>query len=217
MGALLDHIAVPHDQDRIRVPDGGQAVGDDEGGAAFHHGGKGLLDPLFCADVDGGGRFVKDQHRGQAEHYAGDAQQLLLTLGEGTAVFRYEGVVAFRQPADKAVGMGRFGGGDDLVVRCFRAAEGDDLPDRTGRQPGILQDHADVPAEGFPADAARFSPVQADCSAVDIVKAHQQVDERGLPAAGRTDDRHAFPGLHVQVQVRDQRAGGIVGETYMLQ
>ena len=54
-----------------------------------------------------------------------DDPEVLLTLGQGTAVFRNEGVVAFRQPADKAVGMGRFG------------------LSRLRRQPGSVQCHGD--------------------------------------------------------------------------
>ena len=47
--SLLHDVAVPHDQNGIRVPDGGQPVGHDEAGAALHHLLEGLLDADFRA------------------------------------------------------------------------------------------------------------------------------------------------------------------------
>ena len=44
--------------------------------------GEGLLNLQLGARVDGGRRLVENQHRRQAEHHAGDAQQLLLPLRE---------------------------------------------------------------------------------------------------------------------------------------
>jgi hypothetical protein len=50
--------------------------------------------------------------------------------------------------------------------------------------------------------------VDRDPPAVDLVEAHQQVDEGRLAGAGRTDDRDRLAGLDVEVEVVDQ---GLVG------
>ena len=123
--------------------------------------GKGLLDAHLGAGVDGGGSFVQDQHGRQAEHHAGDAQQLLLALADVAAVLRDDGVVAVRQSADEAVGVGGLGGSHDLVQGGVRLAVGDVLPHRTGPQPGILQHHAVAAAQrsaGHAADVGAVTP-----------------------------------------------------------
>ena len=65
--ALLDDVAVLHYQNDVGLPNGGQTVGHDEGGAPLHQLGKGLLDLLLSAGVDGGGGLVQNQQRRQAE------------------------------------------------------------------------------------------------------------------------------------------------------
>ena len=47
---------------------------------------------------------------------------------------------------------------------------------------------------------------------VDLVEAHQQVHERGLAGARRADDRDGLAGLHLEVQVLDERLVGLVAE-----
>ena len=44
MGAPLDNPALLHDHDAVRVADGGQAVGNDEGGSSGHQGVHAVLD-----------------------------------------------------------------------------------------------------------------------------------------------------------------------------
>src|SRR5262249_19193789 len=52
--------AVPEDDDAVGRGDGGQAVSDDEGRAAFAQPGDGLLHFFLALRVEGGGRFVQD-------------------------------------------------------------------------------------------------------------------------------------------------------------
>lgn len=53
MTALLDNISVLHDQDNVRLLDGGKPVGYDKAGPSLHHGGKGILDLQFRAGIYG--------------------------------------------------------------------------------------------------------------------------------------------------------------------
>ena len=75
---LLDDVAVLHDENHIRLADGGQAVGHDEAGPGLHHSVERLLDVRFGAGVDGAGRLVENEHGRRREHHARDAQQLPL-------------------------------------------------------------------------------------------------------------------------------------------
>ena len=73
MVALFDDIAVFHYQDDISALDGGESVGYDKAGAAFHHRGKGILDLDLGTGIDGGGCLIEDQHGRQAQHNSGNA------------------------------------------------------------------------------------------------------------------------------------------------
>ena len=50
-------------------------------------------------------------------------------------------------------------------------------------------------------------------AAVELVEAHDQVDERRLAGAGRADDRDRLPGLGDERQVLDQRRVRLVART----
>ena len=89
---------VAHHEDDVRVADGGEAVGDDEARSALHEAGERVLHDELGARIDGGGRFVEDQRGREREHYPRDAQKLLLPLGERSAGFAEDGIVALRQP-----------------------------------------------------------------------------------------------------------------------
>ena len=120
VAALLHNVAVLHHKDHVRLADGGKAVRHNKAGTALHHAGKSFLDTHLSAGIDGGCCFVQDQHRRQAEHHAGNAQQLLLALTDVAAVLGDDGIVALRQAADEAVCMGGFGCCHDL----FKLASG---------------------------------------------------------------------------------------------
>ena len=60
--SLFNNVAVPHDKDEVCIPDGGQAVGDDETGTAPHQVVHGGLDALFGAGVHTAGGFVQNQN-----------------------------------------------------------------------------------------------------------------------------------------------------------
>jgi hypothetical protein len=53
--ALLNHSAIINDQDLIGVPDGAEAMGDDEAGATGHQTQKGRLNALLGAGVHAAG------------------------------------------------------------------------------------------------------------------------------------------------------------------
>src|SRR5699024_4841175 len=112
--ALLDDVAVAHDQDGVGVPDGGQPVGDDKAGAAAHQVVHGGLDALFGAGIHRAGGLVQNQDPVVRQDGAGDGQKLLLALADVGGVLVQLHLVAAGQRADKVVGIGSLGCGDDL-------------------------------------------------------------------------------------------------------
>ena len=93
MVAAFYDVAFAEDEDIVGVFDGGEAVGDDEGGAAFHEGVHGALDDLLGAGVDGRGGFIQDKDWLIGDDGTGDGELLLLTLREADLVIE-DGVVA---------------------------------------------------------------------------------------------------------------------------
>ena len=192
-------------------------MGHNEAGAASHEGFKGALDVLLRAGVNGGGSLVQNQHGGQAQHDAGDAQQLLFALRQAAAILGDDRIIALGQAADEAVGMGGFGGSDDLFIGGIGLAHGDVLPDGAAFQPGFLQHHAVALPQAVAGDIHDVVAVQRDPAVVHIIEAHQQVDQRGFAAASGANDGHPLAGFHVQAQVLDQFALGYIGEAHIAQ
>ena len=66
MRAALDDFAVLEDENLVGTPDGGQAMGDDEGGAALAQRRESVLDFLFTLAVETRRGFVEDEMLGSA-------------------------------------------------------------------------------------------------------------------------------------------------------
>ena len=113
--------------------------------------------------------------------------------------------------------MGGTGGGYDFLIGGIGAPEGDILPHRAAAEPGFLQDHAPRAAQRVPRQVADVVPADRHRPAVHIVEPHEQVDDGGLAATGRSDDGNALPVLHRQREVPDQLAVGRIGERYAIQ
>ena len=109
VAAFLD-LAVLDDQDAVGFDDGAQAVGDDEGGAVFHHFGHGLLDQLFRFRVQRGGGFVENEDLRFFQHGPGDGDALALAVGQEDAALADHGLVLQRQFGDEIGGAGDGGG-----------------------------------------------------------------------------------------------------------
>ena len=217
MIALLDDVSVFHDKDRVGLADRGKPVGDDETRPSLHHTCERRLDPDLGAGIDAAGRLVQDQHRRETEHDAGDAQKLFLPLADVAAVLCDDGVIAVRQTADKAVGMGCLCRFYDLFFGGFRFSVGDIVPDGPGLQPGVLEHHSVIAPQRVACHLADIRSVHLDPSAVHIVEPHQKIDQRGLSAACRPDDRDPLSRFHVQGKVLDQRFVRHIAERHVLQ
>ena len=187
MRALLDQLTMVEDADEIRIADGAEAVGDDEGGAVGAEAVKGLLDEFLGGVVEGGGRFVQQKQRRIFQQCAGDGEPLFLAAGETDAAFSGEGVQPLGQVADEAGGVGRIEDAPQLIVRGFVLREGEVFADRGVEKEGFLGDEAGVVAEPFLGDFRDGIPVEQDFSGGRFVEAGKQVEQGGFSGAGGTD------------------------------
>ena len=74
-----DATVVEHDN-QVGIADGGQAVGNDKGGAPLHDGVHASLDELLRAGVDTTGSLVENEHARVSHGSSCDGQKLTLTL-----------------------------------------------------------------------------------------------------------------------------------------
>lgn len=91
----------------------------------------------------------------------------------------------------------------------------DVFQDRTLKQPRVLQHHAEGTAQVAARIVAHVAPVDEDRAGVHIVKAHEQLDHRGLAGTGRPDDGDRFTGGHVAAPVVYDRLPGVIAEAHV--
>ena len=93
MSAAFDDAAGFDDQNLIGAADGGEAMRDDERGAAAHQVREAFLDHGFGFGIEAGGGFVENQDARIGEDGAGDGDALALAAGKFHAALADDGVV----------------------------------------------------------------------------------------------------------------------------
>ena len=83
MIAVLDNLALVEHEDAIRFLDGGEAVGDDEGGSARTCCVQRLLNEAFIFGIQGGRSLVQEQDGGISVERTRQSDALTLTAGQG--------------------------------------------------------------------------------------------------------------------------------------
>ena len=94
---------------------------------------------------------------------------------------------------------------DRLARRVRHRAVGDVGGDRVVEQHDLLADERDLPAQIGEADRREILTVEQHAARARRVEARNQVDERGLAAARRPDERDRFARRDVEVDVFERR------------
>lgn len=216
MAAGFGQAALVEDQDAVGVADGGQAVGDDDGGAALHEFFDGGLDELFGFGVDAAGGLVEDEDARVVGDDAAEGQQLALAGGEVGAGFLELGFVGLGELFDEWCCLHGFGGSADLVVGDV-GAEADVLFDAAGEHEHVLLDRLNGAAQVLEGDAADVDSVDGDAAGLDVPHAGQEVGDGGFAGAGVADDGHGFAGIDGEGEVLQNRFVLDVGEVNVLE
>ena len=165
-----------------------------------------FVERLARLRVEGGERLVHEQRAGLADQSASQGTPLPHPSREGVDA----GV-------GKLVEVHETEGLLHALVR-LRARHARELQ-REGdvgaeRQPGekrrILEHHGAVRTRSSDTLAA-----DEDLAARDAVQARDQVQERGFPAAGRAEEAHELPRLHLEIHVDDPGAASRDGATWV--
>lgn len=160
--AALDDAATFQDEDTIGAANRGEAVGNDQNGAVFHDAIEGLLDESFGFGIEGGGGFIEDENTGIMKDGAGDRDALALTAGQINSAFTDPGFVTLGKLFDELMGVGDFGGSDDLIAIVAHLSKGDVLGDRTGEQDGVLGDDANLVTQAGEGEVAYITTIDRD-------------------------------------------------------
>src|SRR6476469_9019629 len=136
--ALLDDLAVLHDEDQVCVSDRRQAMGDDEAGSVGPEGRHSVLYEQLGARVYRRGRLIENQQRWLSDERPSDREQLLFTGADVTGLLVDHGPVTVGKAAHEAVDVRSLSGAANLLVSRIGPAVGDVVTDRTMEQPGVL-------------------------------------------------------------------------------
>ena len=215
--AAFDDAAVVEDDDEVGAAEGGEAVSNDEGGAAVHGAFHGGHDFLLGVGVDGGGGVVEDEDGGLEDDGAGESEALALAAGEGGALLADDGFISVREFHDEVVGLGDFSGFFELFAGSAGGAEGDVGGDGVGEEEGFLEDQADGAAEVVELEGAGVVAVDEEVAGGGVVKAGDEGEEGGFAGTGSAEDGDDFAGLGGEGEVGKDRFTRAVTEGDVLE
>src|SRR5918995_5562594 len=190
MASVFDYPAILQNQDEVRAGHGVEIVGNDQGRLPGHEAIQGFLDLRLALDVEARHRLVQDQDGGIADECPGDGYPLALPSGEGVAPLADDGLVPIFEVHDEVVGVGCFGGSDNLLRGGVQLAVGDVLLDGGAEQDRVLEDDPDLLAQGLELEVLYVPPIDLDGASSGFVKAEDQADEGRLAGSRSADQRH---------------------------
>ena len=147
VGPGLHDASVVEHQNARRIAHGGEPVGDDEGGAAFHDLIERLGNPRLGYRIERARRLIKNENRWVFQKRTGDGEALALAAGQKPAALADVRFKAVRVAVDEIERLCPRGGFAQFRVASIRLADPQVLADRTVEQKRLLKHHANVAAE----------------------------------------------------------------------
>ena len=150
---------------------------------------------------------------GVLEQHAGDGQPLLLAARQAVAPLADDGVVALGQGGDEVVDARRPARVDQLVVGGVGPGVAQVGADGVVEQVGVLGDHPDGARPGWSRVRSRTSwPSTRTAPDRHVVEAGDEVGQRGLARARRTDEGDHLPGLGGERDALEDPVGRLVAQ-----
>src|ERR687898_2736008 len=198
MASVFDYPAALQNQDEVRASHGVEIVGNDQGRLSGHEAIQGFLDLRLALDVEARHRLVQYQDGDVPDDGPRDSDPLSLAAGEGVAPLAYDGLVPIFEVHDEVVGVGCFGGLDDLLRRGVQLAVRDVLLDGGAEEDRVLEDDPDLLAQGLEFVVLYVSPIDPDGAASGFVEAEDQADQGRLAGSRSADQRYPLAGKDVE-------------------
>ena len=111
--------------------------------------------------------------------------------------------------------MGELGRPPYLAHRRLRPGVGNVVADRIGKQHGVLQDDADEPPQADRRIHADILAIEQDLPFIELIEAHQQVDDSRLAGPCRPDECNLVPRPDLEAEVVDDALLGHIREAHM--
>src|SRR5829696_144536 len=198
MASVFDYPAVLQNQDEVRPSHGVEVVGNDQGRLSGHEAIQSFLDLRLALDVEASHRLVQDQDTGVPDDGPRYSDPLSLAARESVAPLTYDGLVPIFEVHDEVVGVGCFGGLDNLLRSSVQLAVGDVLLDGRAKEDRVLEDDPDLLAQGLELVVLYVSPIDPNCAASGFVEAEDKADQGGLAGSRSADQRHPLAGKDVE-------------------
>src|SRR6476646_5731424 len=115
VGPAFHDSSLLKNQDLVNLADGGEAMGDDEGGTVLHQKLQAVLNQLLRFRIEAGSRLVQNEDSRVGEDGPGNGRALLLAPGKLQSAFSDNRVVLAVETLDKFIDMGNAAGLDDLL------------------------------------------------------------------------------------------------------
>ncbi len=192
-------------EDAVARQHGGKPVRDHERRAIGHQPGQRRLHQRLAFRIERGCRLVEQQERRVAQDRARDGDALALTAGQRHAALADLRVVALRQAADELGRRRHVGGALDIGIRRAGPPEADILAHGSREDRGILRHQRDARAQGRRIGVGDRNAVETDKARGRIVEAQDQMEDRALAGARRTDDRDLLAGCAPETTRRRAR------------
>ena len=195
--SAFDYTPVLKHQDPRGIADGGETMGDHEGGAALHHFVESGIHLRLGDGVECAGRLVQDQDWRILQQCTGDRQPLALAARQHAAALAGVGLeaAAALDEFERLRALGRF---PHLGLGGVRLADAQILRDRAVEQQRLLKDDADVSPQRCQRDPAHVHAVDPDEAGLRIEGAMQQRNRCRLAGAGCADQRDSLAGSAVK-------------------
>ena len=151
--------------------------------------------------VDAGCGLIQNEDGGIGNHGAGEGEELFLSDGQAAAPFAQLGVIALFQPHDEVVGVYRFGGGHDFLIRCIQLSVADVVPDGAGEQEIILGHDAHLPPQAFDGNLLHVMAVDVHMALLNVVKTAYEIDDGGFSGSGGAYKGDGLSGTNAKAHV----------------
>jgi hypothetical protein len=193
MAAFLDDRALVEHHDAVHVRNGGQPVRDSDHRLALHDAVERGLDRRLHLAVERRGRLVEHKDRRVLQDDARERDPLPLTARELDAALTHHGIIAepsfgILQAEDELVRLGPARGDHHRRLSRIWPAVEDIVAHGAVKERGVLRDHTDLAAQAVLLDVAYVLSIDPYRSALNVIEAQHQIDERRFSRTGAPDE-----------------------------
>jgi len=199
--AVLNDLALVHDQHQIGTTNGAQAMRDNEGGAAFQQREQRGLRALLGQGIHSAGGFIENQERRDSPRRASEANHLPLPQRQARAMLADLGIKAVRDRRDQVEAI-ELAQRLDHFFSCRSGLGNLDVVQHRGlEQEVLLRNNAETGMNRVAVQMPNVVTIKPHDSLCGQMELRNQTGQGGLAAAGVTDKRDTGAGLDLERDV----------------